>query len=248
MKKILFSGLICAMAFGFNKNDENFCAEFFIGQNGLYIMESENIKSEVCQSVMKTQIIEIFGKNIGNESQDGVSIFKIYGKKDNKNTMAWIKRGDYILDIEKGAQIKGQSVKDLKKRDIKQFEKIKGAFAKLEKELTISEFDKTTQEVIMASADRTDAHISRARGSLYTVMQDFESYYTGFGKFIDSLKMTHVKQPISIENEVCATYNLKSENEVEIITNKSGICEEVFDNFDDFKTRKIGDMATIVVK
>ena len=100
----------------------------------------------------------------------------------------------------------------------------------------------------MASADRTDAHISRARGSLYTVMQDFESYYTGFGKFIDSLKMTHVKQPISIENEVCATYNLKSENEVEIITNKSGICEEVFDNFDDFKTRKIGDMATIVVK
>lgn len=235
MKKILFFGIMCVMAFGFNENDENFCAEIYIDKNSkIYVKESSNAKNEACQNVMKSQIMKIFGL----ENKDSVPILKIYSKKDKNDTLMWIKRDDYLLDIEKMAKIKKGSIKDLKKRDIRQFETTKEAFAKLENKLLADDFDKMTQEVLMQTADKISIDISKSRNDLLYAISDIGTYYTAHEKFDNPAQMTNREQEIKVKDEICATIKFKNEREIEISTNKTGICEEFYEDFryfDDIK-------------
>lgn len=87
-------------------------------------------------------------------------------------------------------------------------------------------------------ATRTDVEIAKAKTNIVTAYYDFDEYYNSMGKFDKIENMTNVPKEIKVNEEICARFNVKNENEIEIITSKKGNCKDVIKALKDVRVSK----------
>ncbi|MDA3043866.1 MULTISPECIES: hypothetical protein [unclassified Campylobacter] len=249
MKRILTLSLLAFVVFGFSGCGDDYCAEVLNdGQNTIYLKKGSNIESQTCQVAMDTILMSKIRSHSNDKAKNGASFFKIYAEKNENDTLIWLKRGELLLDIDKSAKLGG---KKITKRSKIEFEKISNGFATLEQKSTLDEFDKKTKLVFnsMVASSRIDAEIAKAANNIQTAFYDFDAYYNSMGKFDKMENMTNVPKEIKVIKEVCARFNVKNENEIEIITSKEGNCEDVMMIIKekDLKAEQVG-KGKIVIK
>lgn len=70
--------------------------------------------------------------------------------------------------------------------------------------------------------ERTERAIIALKRNAFRYLEDFRSYYADHGKFVPDIQsMTKLPIPIKVDDEICADFAVKNENELEITINKS---------------------------